>query len=143
MVKINPRDMSNIHVYLPELEHYIKVPCTDATGYVKGLTLQQHLVNLRLHRDFIGGNIDEVTLAKVRMSIDDRIRKEVEHVANTQRKSKATGGKALAKYQGVSSDNLKSVSATSSSKSQPEEHLTEKKIDNDNWDDFIADLDGF
>lgn len=38
MVKLNPRDISYVYVFITEADKYIRVPCVDPDGYTKGLS---------------------------------------------------------------------------------------------------------
>ena len=140
LIKLNPDDISYIYVYLDKLEHYIKVPCIDPNGYTQNLSLNQHKINIRIHRDFISGSIDNVGLAKARMFIHNKIQNEFEALKNAPKHSKVKGGKALAKHQNVSSESQKSIA-----QSEPVEpkKVTPKEQPTDSWDDFISDLNGF
>jgi putative transposase len=140
LIKLNPDDISYIYVYLDKLEHYIKVPCIDPNGYTQNLSLNQHKINIRIHRDFISGSIDNVGLAKARMFIHNKIQNEFEELKNVPKNSKVKGGKALAKHQNVNSDSQKSI--TQCKPIEPKE-VTPKEQPTDSWDDFISDLDGF
>ena len=140
LIKLNPDDISYIYVYLDKLEHYIKVPCIDPNGYTQNLSLNQHKINIRIHRDFISGSIDNVGLAKARMFIHNKIQNEFEELKNAPKNSKVKGGKALAKHQNVNSDSQKSI--TQCKPIEPKK-VTPKEQPTDSWDDFISDLDGF
>ncbi|TMO85511.1 Mu transposase C-terminal domain-containing protein [Pseudoalteromonas ruthenica] len=143
MLKVNPEDLSRVYAFLPELDHYIEVLCIDPNGYTAGLSLHQHKVNVRLQRDFIGSHMDVAALARARMLIHEKIQNEVELLANSTKKPKARGGKALAKYQNVASDNLVSVKPSSPTKKPPEKVETEEAQNKGDWDDFVSDLEGF
>tara|TARA_B100000700_G_C14361330_1_gene541654 strand:- start:84 stop:515 length:432 start_codon:yes stop_codon:yes gene_type:complete len=143
MLKVNPEDLSMVYAFLPELDHYIEVPCIDPNGYTVGLSLHQHKVNVRLQRDFIGSHMDVAALARARMLIHEKIQSEVELLANSTRKPKVRGGKALAKYQNVASDNLVSVKPSPPAKKLPDKVETGEAQNKGDWDDFVSDLEGF
>lgn len=140
LIKLNSDDISYIYVYLDKLEHYIKVPCIDPSGYTQGLSLNQHKINIRIHRDFVSGAIDNVGLAKARMFIHNKIQSEFEVLKHSPKSTKVKGGKALAKHQNVSSDNQKSITKSSTLVIKETEEKTQPT---DSWDDFISDIDGF
>jgi putative transposase len=140
LIKLNPDDISYIYVYLVKLERYVRVSCIDPSGYTQNLSLNQHKINVRIHRDFISGSIDTVGLAKARMFIHEKIQNEFIELKNAPKNSKVKGGKALAKHQNVSSDSQKSITQTSPLVNKK---ATTKDQPTDNWDDFISDLDGF
>ena len=143
MLKVNPEDLSMVYAFLPELDHYIEVPCIDPNGYTAGLSLHQHKVNVRLQRDFISSHIDVAALARARMLIHEKIQSEVELLANSTRKPKVRGGKALAKYQNVASDNLVSVKPSPPTKKLPDKVETGEAQSKGDWDDYVSDLEGF
>ena len=140
LVKLNPDDISYIYVYLDKLEHYIKVPCIDPNGYTQNLSLNQHKINKRIHRDFISGSIDNVGLARARMFIHNKIKSEFEELKNAPKKPKVKGGKALAKHQNINSDSQKSIVQSKSVKTKK---VTPREQPDQSWDDFTSDLGGF
>ncbi|MBY6186788.1 DDE-type integrase/transposase/recombinase [Marinobacter hydrocarbonoclasticus] len=103
LVKTNPDDLSSIHVYVEQLQGYLSVPCVDPVGYTKGLSLQQHKVNCRLHREFIKGQLDLDSLAQVRMALHQRIEQEAEEIKAGKRSGKVKQAAKLARQQNVSS----------------------------------------
>lgn len=112
-IKIDPDDLSHIFVYLEELEGYIEVPCNyDPLGYTKKLSLSLHLKLVKVHREFIKGQVDALSLAKARQALHERIRQEQEYLKQMslpQRNKKAKNGKKMAALAGVSSDKPKSI----------------------------------
>ncbi|WP_196368249.1 Mu transposase C-terminal domain-containing protein, partial [Vibrio fluvialis] len=112
-IKIDPDDLSRIFVFLEEREGYIEVPCKcDPLGYTKKLSLCEHLRTVKVHRDFIKGQVDSLSLAKARQALHERIKQEHENLRQMslpQRAKKAKNGKKMAELAGVSSDSPKSI----------------------------------
>lgn len=148
LTKTNPDDISSIYVYLDRHQRYLKVPCIDPIGYTRQLSLTQHRINQRLHRDFISQQVDLDGLARVRMYIHERIEREAEDLKRLQRgrSKRTTGGMArLAKHNGVRSDS----DASCVPEALPALNVIEPKNpqkelpDSDEWDDFISKLDPY
>ncbi len=143
LVKLNPADMSYIYVYIDELKSYIRVPCVDPCKYTQNLSLQQHLINLRFHRDFINENINLDSLSKARIYISERIQGEIDNVRQYAKRSSKKGMKKIASHQGVTSQNKKTIASDTI-------HFPAQKGKNrdthtlpDDWDDFTSDLEPF
>ena len=147
LTKTNPDDISNIYVYLDHKKQYLKVPCIDPIGYTKNLSLTQHHINQRLHRDFINRQVDLEGLARVRMYIHERIEKEVEEINSPKSSPKRTtkGMARLAKHNGVSSDmNTSCLPETLPELSLPDKSEQPKSLpESDDWDDYISDLEPY
>ncbi|MGR5144480.1 Mu transposase C-terminal domain-containing protein [Photobacterium sp. DNB23_23_1] len=148
LIKTNPDDISSIYVYLGNEQQYLKVPCIDPIGYTQNLSLTQHSINQRLHRDFINKQLDLEGLARVRMYIHDRIEKEAEEINNLNRgrpKRTTKGMARLAKHNGVASD----TETTCVPEALPELTMPDKTQEpkslpeSDDWDDFISDLEPY
>ena len=147
IVKTNPDDISSIYVFLDKLEQYLQVPCVDPVGYTHELSLQQHLINCRLHKNFIDSALDLDSLARVRMMLHERIEQEVAEINSVGKKRKSLSGMSrLAKHQQVGSGEKGTVvnqslpSELLKSKPHKKENLI-KKIDE--WDDYVSDLDAY
>lgn len=141
-VKINPEDISEIYVFIDGTNNYISVPSANpSTAYTKGLSLELHKASARLSKTLVGGNVDEVSLAKARLFINDRIEEEVKEVSKALRKSKVSGTKLIARTKNIHSESLKSIAEPLL---PPEE---EKQVEDEtkgaDWDDFISDLEAF
>jgi len=141
-VKINPEDISEIYVFIDGINNYISVPSANpSTAYTKGLSLELHKASARLSKTLVGGNVDEVSLAKARLFINDRIEEEVKEVSKALRKSKVSGTKLIARTKNIHSESLKSIAEPLL---PPEE---EKQVEDEtkgaDWDDFISDLEAF
>lgn len=141
-VKINPEDISEIYVFIDGINNYISVPSANpSTAYTKGLSLELHKANFRLSKASVKDNVDEVSLAKARLFINDRIEEEVKEVSKALRKSKVSGTKLIARTKNIHSENLKSIAEPLL---PPEE---EKQVEDEtkgaDWDDFISDLEAF
>ena len=141
-IKINPEDISEIYVFIDGTNNYISVPSANpSTAYTKGLSLELHKASARLSKTSVGDNVDEFSLAKARLFINDRIEEEVKEVSKALRKSKVSGTKLIARTKNIHSENLKSIAE---SLLPPEE---EKQVEDEtkgaDWDDFISDLEAF
>lgn len=147
LVKLNPRDISYVYVFLDDLGSYIRVPCIDPIGYTKGLSLQEHQINVKLHRDFINEQMDVVSLSKARIYLNDRIKNELMEVRQNLRQRNVKGINKIAKYRNVGSHaetsivhelNLPATNEVISkmeSASQPEHY--------DDWDNFTSGLEPY
>lgn len=112
LVKIDPDDLSYIYVFLKELGdggEYLKVPCVDRTGYTKKLSLQKHEVICYFKRTYIKGKIDDVSLAKARMILHERIASEQKLLSDMGKKNKIAAKRKLAAYNDVSTTGNKSI----------------------------------
>ncbi|NRB80673.1 MAG: DDE-type integrase/transposase/recombinase [Saccharospirillaceae bacterium] len=142
-VKTDLNDISSVHVYLPKLKRYLKVPCIDPEGYTKGLSLHHHQIARKMHKNFIESKVDKTELAKSRVYINQRVDDEVELMAKSKRKhsKKLSGISAIAKYREVNSENVGTIKANSIS--QPVKTKldpSDSKDQFDDWDDDVPDL---
>ncbi|MDF5466790.1 transposase [Vibrio vulnificus] len=114
-IKIDPDDLSRIFVFLDEMDGYIEVPCKyDPLGYTNKLSLCEHIRTVKVHRDFIKGQVDSLSLAKARQALHERIKLEHDNIRQMslpQRSKKAKNGKKMAELAGVNSDSPKSITA--------------------------------
>lgn len=112
-IKIDPDDLSSIFVYLEEIGGYIEVPCKyDPLGYTKNLSLSEHVRITKIHRDFIKGQVDALSLAKARQALHERIKTEQEHLSLMSvesRAKKAKHGKKMAALSGISNEQPMSI----------------------------------
>jgi len=102
IIKIDPDDISKIYVYLEELSSYIEVPCTDPSGYTKGLSLYEHKTIKKINREIIRESKDSLGLAKARMAIHERVKQEQEFFITTKSKAKITAVKKQAQLADIS-----------------------------------------
>jgi putative transposase len=140
LVKFNPRDISYVYVFITEINKYIRVPCIDPDGYTKGLSLQEHLITLHLHKTFIGSKIDTASLAKSRSYIKERVEKELIDVSKTIKAKKYKGGKNIAKYFNIGSQNCNNI--VQDPTADKNESAPPEKLDDD-WDSFTSGLDPY
>ncbi|PAJ73294.1 integrase [Pseudoalteromonas sp. NBT06-2] len=140
LVKTNPDNLSSIYVYLDKLSQYLTVPCVDPTGYTQNLSLLKHQINLRLQRNFIDDCIDLVSLSRVRMAIHNRIEQEIKDVKKMTSNRTVRGGAAIAKHQGISSDNSRSIAIESKEVEGEIKPIAEKSSVEDDWNTLITDL---
>lgn len=106
-IKIDPDDLSTIYVFLEELSSYLEVPSKNADGYTDKLSLCEHQRLVKIHRDYIKGEINALSLAKARMALHARIQSEQVNLAQMslpERTRKASGTKKTAELTGVNSD---------------------------------------
>ncbi|WP_042145938.1 MULTISPECIES: Mu transposase C-terminal domain-containing protein [unclassified Pseudoalteromonas] len=140
LIKTNPDDLSSVYVYLNKLSQYLKVPCIDPTGYTQKLSLLEHQINLRLQRNYINNSVDLVSLARVRIAINNRIEQEIKVIKKMASKRSVRGGAALAKHQGISSDNSTSIVMEREEVKGEFNTIAEKPSVEDDWNNLISDL---
>lgn len=112
IIKVDPDDISNIHVYLEELGGYLKVPCTDNSDYTKGLSLHEHKVIKQINREVIREGRDNLGLAKARMAIHERVRQEQEAFIASNGKAKISRVKKQAQLKDISNTGQGTIQAT-------------------------------
>lgn len=112
IIKIDPDDISSIYVYLAELDGYLKVPCTDKSGYVNRLSLHEHKVIKKYNRELMREQRDDVGLANARMAIHERIRKEEEEFKASNGKTKISRVKKQAQFMDISNSGQGTIQAT-------------------------------
>ncbi|HIF9250979.1 TPA: TnsA endonuclease N-terminal domain-containing protein [Photobacterium damselae] len=142
LVKTDPDDISFIYVYLKQQSTYLKVPCIDPVGYTKGLSLLQHQINIRLHRNYISNSLDLEHLVKVRSNINELIEKEIEDIQNRGKQQKTKGMSRLAKHAGLASDRQASIKPKET-KIDKAKNEHKKSDHDDDWDDFLSDLEPY
>lgn len=113
IIKVDPDDISNIHVYLEELGGYLKVPCTDNSDYTKGLSLHEHKVIKQIDREVIREGRDNLGLAKARMAIHERVRQEQEAFIASNGKAKISRVKKQAQLKDISNTGQGTIQAKS------------------------------
>ncbi|GAA5133061.1 Mu transposase C-terminal domain-containing protein [Thalassotalea piscium] len=102
IIKVDPDDISKIYVYLDELNSYLEVPCTDLSGYTKGLSLYEHKTIKKINREIIRESKDSLGLAKARMAIHERVKQEQELFITTKHKAKILAVKKQAQLADIS-----------------------------------------
>jgi putative transposase len=102
IIKVDPDDISSIHVYLEELGGYLDVPCTDASEYTKGRSLHEHKIIKKFNRETIRESKDGLGLAKARMAIYDRIQQEQEIFKSSKSNRKMPAAKKQAQLADIS-----------------------------------------
>ncbi len=146
LVKLNPQDISYIYVLIDEIGKLIRVPCIDPTGETQGLSLDAHLISVKLHRDYIGSKIDVISLSKSRLYINQRIERELDYVKNASR-NKMKALNKIAKFQGMGSQPVEISNTDSVPYVQQLEKLAinESAITNleDDWDGFTSGLEPY
>lgn len=111
IIKIDPDDISSIYVYLAELDGYLKVPCTDRSGYVNGLSLHEHKVIKQYYREMMRSERNDLGLAKARKAIHERIRKEQETFIASNGKAQISGVKKQAQLMDISNTGQGTIKA--------------------------------
>ena len=139
MIKIDPDDLSSINVYLEELGGYLKVPCTDNSGYTNGLSLHEHKVIKQINREVIREGKDNLGLAKARMAIHARVKQEQEAFIASKTKAKITAVKKQAQLADISNTGQGSISLNREELDLflPNKSDTKKINVFDNWDDDL------
>uniref|UniRef100_A0A486XMY0 TniA putative transposase n=1 Tax=Rheinheimera sp. BAL341 TaxID=1708203 RepID=A0A486XMY0_9GAMM len=111
IIKIDPDDLSSIYVYLTELNGYLKVPCTDQSGYVNKLSLHEHKVIKQCNREMMREGRDDLGLAKARMAIHERVRQEQEAFIASNGKAKISRVKKQAQLVDISNTGQGTIQA--------------------------------
>jgi len=104
-IKVDVDDLSQIFVYLPELEKYLTVPCVDQE-YTKNLSLDQHLITrtyIKKRNKLLGKT--ELELAKARDEIRDAVE---QHDIKATTSKKLTTSKKAAQFKGYNNESVKS-----------------------------------
>ena len=135
IIKVDPDDISKIHVYLEELDSYLEVPCTETTGYTKGLSLYEHKTIKKINRDVIRESKDSLGLAKARMAIHERVKQEQEAFLISKTKVKLTAVKKQAQIADVSNTGTGSIKPLEKEAKQPKINNTKYLLDD--WDDEL------
>ncbi len=147
LVKLNPRDISYVYVFIDKIGEYIRVPCVDSEGYTRGLSLQAHKINVKLHRDFIGKKIDVVSLAISRAKIESRIIKELTEVRQTLKKHNIKGINKIAKYRDIGSQTAANLLSSTQTPENTNDNPVQPKTDQlpleDDWDSFTSELEPY
>lgn len=107
-VKVDPSDISFIHVFDEEGNKYIKVPAVDNTGYTKGLSLFQHHIIQRVRRLNTKAKVNEEELSETKLYLERRLEAEQEKIKLSSKKKsqpKTSCTSKLAKYKDVGSEN--------------------------------------
>jgi putative transposase len=144
IVKTDLNDISSVHVYLPKLKRYLKVPCIDPEGYTKGLSLNHHQIVRQMHKNFIESKVDKTELARTRAYINQRVDDEVDLISKSKRKQskKIPGVSTIGKYREVNSENVGTIVQP---KVKSDNAITDDvNCENDwldEWDDLVPDLD--
>ncbi|MDV5246968.1 Mu transposase C-terminal domain-containing protein [Shewanella xiamenensis] len=139
LIKVDPDDLSYIHVYLEELGGYIKVPCTDNSNYTNGLSLHEHKVIKQVNREIIREGKDNLGLAKARMAIHARVKQEQEAFQISNKKAKISGVKMQAQLADVSNTGQGTIRLESEELFPSLPKKSESNISNllEHWDDDL------
>ena len=144
LVKLNPQDISYIYVFIDEVSKLIRVPCVDPSGYTSGLRLDEHLVIVKVHHDFIDTQMDVVSLSRVRVYMNERIEKELGDVKNSNhnkiiRKVAQIRGEGSQPNNNAEHESPVSVKQTA----EPENGSIGQPLQKDDWDNFISGLEPY
>lgn len=139
IIKVDPDDLSSIHVYLEELGGYLKVPCTDNSDYTQGLSLHEHKVIKKINREIIREGKDNLGLAKARMAIYARVKQEQEAFQISNTKAKISGVKKQAQLADVSNTGQGTIRLESEELLPSLPKKSESNISNllEHWDDDV------
>lgn len=139
IIKVDPDDLSSIHVYLEELGGYLKVSCTDNSDYTHGLSLHEHKVIKKINREIIREGKDNLGLAKARMAIHARVKQEQEAFQLSNTKAKISGVKKQAQLADVSNTGQGTIRLESEELLPSLPKKSESNISNllEHWDDDV------
>ncbi|WP_137226024.1 Mu transposase C-terminal domain-containing protein [Shewanella sp. MEBiC00475] len=139
IIKVDPDDLSSINVYLEELDGYLKVPCTDNSGYTIGLSLHEHKVIKKINREDVREGKDNLGLAKARMAIHARVKKEQEVFMESKTTAKIKAVKKQAQLADISNTGQGTIKLEKSEpqpliSNEPEQYIKDIL---DSWDDDL------
>ena len=135
IIKVDPDDISKIYVYLEELNSYIEVPCTDPTGYTKGLSIHEHKTIKKINREMIRGSKDVLGLATARMAIHERVKQEQELFITSKNKRKISSVKKQAQLADVSNTGTGTIKVSEQKSTTKQENISNDILEN--WDDDL------
>lgn len=138
-IKVNPDDLSSIHVYLEELDCYIKVHAADQTGYTKNLSLHTHMLHKRYLREYTRKEKNELNLATAKLEIDQLVKEDQDLFKSSMgNKTSLKSPKKQAAYRQVSNVGARTIKSPSIEpkpvKAKPETLL-------ERWSEILDDLD--
>lgn len=161
MVKRDPTDVSQVYVFLPELNKYISVPAVDPDDDYRGVSLFEHQTSIKFTRLYNRGKVDHLALAESRQYIEQRTQEFIYSASNSKSKKrpKNLGGiNKIAKRNDISSsgdasvlfsskrhlasEDLELVTSSQGNKKISEDTLLNSKILED-WDDWVDDLEPY
>jgi putative transposase len=114
---------------------YIEVPCTDPTGYTKGLSIYEHKTIKKINREIIRESKDCLGLAKARMAIHERIKEEQELFKAFKGKAKISSVKKQAQLADVSNTGTSTILIQEDIPSSPKSNDTASIFDD--WDEDL------
>ena len=141
IIKVDPDDISCINVYLEELGGYLRVPCTEQSGYTEGLSLHEHKMIKAYNREYVRENKNSLGLAKARMELHDRIKQEQQDFLEYKSKSKITGIKNHAKLAGISNTGKSTIKETGGAPAFIVEPKSILEVEDIDWDDDLEAFD--
>lgn len=106
-IKIDPDDIATIKVFLEEIDGYLEVPCTEQLAENKTSWYQYNTIR-KHYRQIITSQVDELNLARARMTIRDNIAQEQKFQA-LQKRTKLRSAKNQARLSNISDKNLTSI----------------------------------
>lgn len=106
-IKIDPDDIATIKVFLEEIDGYLEVPCTEQLAENKTSWYQYNTIR-KHYRQIIAAQVDELNLARARMTIRDNIAQEQKFQA-LQKRTKLRSAKNQARLSNISDKNLTSI----------------------------------
>jgi putative transposase len=135
IIKVDPDDISKIHVYLEELNGYLEVPCTDPTDYKKSLSIHEHKMIKKINREEIRGSKDSLGLANARMAMHERVKQEQEFFIMSNSKRKIASVKKQAQLADISNTGKSTIKVSEQKAAPAQENISNDIFDN--WDDDL------
>jgi putative transposase len=100
-IKIDPDDIASIKVFLEEIDGYLEVPCTETFVTTNKTSWYQYKTIRKHHRQIIAAQVDELNLAKARMTIKENIAQE-QKLHTLQKTTKLQSAKNQARLSNIS-----------------------------------------
>lgn len=135
LIKIDPDDISKIHVFLEELDGYLEVPCVDPTGYTKQRSIHEHKALKKINREDIRESKDVVGISKARLAVYKRLQEEQELLSKHNKKAKLSSIKKQAQLADISNTGTGTILVQKDSSSIPKSNDTSDIFDD--WDDDL------
>jgi len=146
-VKLNPRDISYIYVFIDEIDKYIRVPRIISVEHTLTISLQEHLTHVKCQRLHNNAEIDDVSLSKARAYIDGRIEDEIADVRHVLKHRNIKGINKIAQYRDIGSHSNASIISESNisvkNDDVPKSQNVEQPQLDDDWDSYTSGLEPY